>query len=197
MSSFWSSELGEISGMADDAFAKSFTQIPDGTMALAKIDKFMNVNNNGLRYLNIEWSLIDGEFKGAKVNQKLKVLDYDGRDKDPKKTRHRALNMFKLLYQLFKLQPIHNDEPSDKDLSAFIGKKAGIKVQETNPNEEGKIYNYVSEVHTEIGFKSETGAGKVVSQIITHSTSGNNELHDNAFSRNANNKIATDDELPF
>lgn len=180
---FWQSELGEVSGKSEDAFTKSFSIIPDGTLALARIDKFVNVENNGLKFLNIEWHLVEGEYKGAKVNQKLKVLDADHRDKDPAKTRHRALNMFKLLYQLFKMQPKHADAPTDADLSLFDGKKAGIKIQETNPNEEGKVYNYVSEVHSEIGFKSETGSGKIVSQVITHTPTGG---IDSALSRNVN-----------
>ena len=41
--SFWESELGEVTGTAADAFAKSFTQIPDGTMALARIESFINI----------------------------------------------------------------------------------------------------------------------------------------------------------
>ena len=36
--SFWDSELGPITGSTDDAFVKSFSVIPDGTMALASID---------------------------------------------------------------------------------------------------------------------------------------------------------------
>ena len=46
MSDFWSSELGEVTGSAEDAFAKTFTRIPDGTMALARIEKFKNDLND-------------------------------------------------------------------------------------------------------------------------------------------------------
>ena len=73
MSDFWTSELGEVTGSAADAFAKSFTQIPDGTMALAKIEAFINAEYQGNKYLSIDWLLTDGDFKGQKVNQKLKV----------------------------------------------------------------------------------------------------------------------------
>jgi hypothetical protein len=165
--SFWDSEVGEVTGKAQDAFAKQFTQIPDGTKALAKIESFTNqvYKDTGFKYLNIEWVLTDGDFKGCKVQQKLKVYGGDQYDKDPMKTRHRALNMLKLLYQLFNIKPKHTNPPTDQDLAAFIAKVAGIKIRETAPNDKGKQYNWVAEVHASQGFKSETGIGmQVVAQ---------------------------------
>ena len=159
--SFWDSELGDITGKAEDAFAKQFTQIPDGTKALAKIESFTNqvYKDSGFKYLNIEWVLTDGDFRGQKVQQKLKVYGGDQFDKDPMKTRHRALNMLKLLYQLFNIKPKHTNPPTDQDLASFAGKVAGIKIRETEPNDKGKSYNWVAEVHDSKGFKSETGVG--------------------------------------
>lgn len=198
---FWESELGNVTGKAEDAFAKSFKQIPDGTKALAKIQTFTNQvhSASGFKYLNIEWSLMDGDFKGQKVQQKLKVYGGDQYDKDPVRTRHRALNMLKLIYQLFDVKPAHPGEPSDKDLSIFIGKIAGIKIMETAPNEKGKQYNWVSEIHTSQGFKSETGKGL---SIIAKS-SMDNYLPDinlsNEITRGYQNinKDIIDDDLPF
>jgi len=154
--SFWESELGKITGKAEDAFAKSFTQIPDGTMALARIDKFINDEFNGNKFLKIEWILTDGDFRGAKVEQKLKVWGTLG-EKDPEKTRYRALNMLKLIYQLYNTSPKHSNPPTDQDLAVFVGKSAGIKIRETEPNDQGRQYNWVSEIHDAKGFKSETG----------------------------------------
>ena len=37
------------------------------------------------------------------------------------------------LYQLYKLSPKHAGEPTDEDLSVFVGKTAGIKIKETDP----------------------------------------------------------------
>ncbi len=158
MTGFWDSELGEVSGSASDAFAKTFTQVPNGTMALAKIETFINAEYQGAKYLVIEWLLTDGDFRGQKVQQKLKVFDMDA------KTKHRALNMLKLLYQLFNMKPKHSDAPTDQDLVSFIGKSAGIKIRETEPNDQGKQYNWVGEVHEPKGFKCETG----VSVVVTH-----------------------------
>lgn len=170
--SFWESELGDITGKSEDAFAKQFTQIPDGTKALAKIESFTNQKHkdSGFQYLNIEWALQDGDFRGQKVQQKLKVYGGDQYDKDPAKTRHRALNMLKLLYQLFKIKPKDGNAPTDQDLASFSGKIAGLKIRETEVNDKGRQYNWVAEVHASQGFKSETGTGLA---IIAHSTISN------------------------
>lgn len=159
--SFWKSEMGEVTGNADQAFAKSFTQIPDGTKAVAKIKGFANqvYLEKNFKYLAIEWELQSGDFKGQKVVQKLKVYGGDEYDKDSEKTRYRALNMLKLLYQLFNLKPNHYAEPTDQDLAPFVGKIAGIKIRETAPNDKGRQYNWVSEVHKSEGFTTETGTG--------------------------------------
>lgn len=179
--SFWESELGDVTGKAEDAFAKQFMQIPDGTKALAKIESFTNqvYKDSGFKYLNIEWVLQDGDFRGQKVQQKLKVYGGDQYDKDPIKTRHRALNMLKLLYQLFNIKPKHTNPPTDQDLASFSGKIAGIKIRETEPNDKGKSYNWVAEVHPSQGFKCETGAGlPVVARSSVNSYPSSNSMFD-------------------
>ncbi len=192
MSDFWTSELGAVTGTAADAFAKSFTQIPDSTMALARIDSFVNAEYQGNRYLTISWVLTDGDFKGAKVEQKLKVYG-DPRDKDPAKTRHRALNMLKLIYQLYNTKPKHAGEPTDQDLAVFLGKAAGIKIRETEPNDQGRQYNWVAEIHDVKGFKCETG----VSVVVTHVN--NSTFVESAFSRQAKLPIDAnlEEDVPF
>jgi hypothetical protein len=193
MSDFWSSDLGEVTGKPEDAFAKTFTHIPDGTMALAKIEHFINAEYNGNKYLSIDWVLTDGDFRGQKVNQKLKVWGTLG-EKDPAKTRHRALNMLKLIYQLYNVKPTHSGEPTDKDLSIFLGKTAGIMIRETEPNHEGKQYNWVGEIHEAKGFKCETG----VSIVVAHKNSYSDPL-DSAFRRNESHVKNNDmiDDIPF
>ncbi len=187
---FWKSELGTVTGDAKDAFAKSFTQIPDNTLALAKIESFINAEYEGNKYLSIDWVLTDGDFKGQKVNQKLKVYGGGAQDKDPAKTRHRALNMLKLIYQLYKVSPKHSGEPTDSDLSVFVGKSAGIKIRETEPNSQGKQYNWVAEIHEAAGFKSETG----IKLEVTHTRPDTSS----AFDRNPKGVPSTmDDDVPF
>jgi hypothetical protein len=196
--SFWESELGDVTGKAEDAFAKQFTQIPDGTKALAKIQSFTNqvYKDSGFKYLNIEWELQDGDFRGQKVQQKLKVYGGDQYDKDPTKTRHRALNMLKLLYQLFNIKPKHTNPPTDQDLASFAGKIAGIKIRETEMNDKGKQYNWVAEVHASQGFKSETGVGL---PVVAHSTvSSYSSNHSSAMDAFDNNSPPPDlSDVPF
>lgn len=195
MSEFWKSDLGEVSGSPEDAFAKSFKQIPDGTMALARIETFKKaLDQQKNPHFNIEWVLTDGDFKGQKVNQKLKVWG-DPRDKDPARTKHRALNMLKLIYQLYKVQPKNGAEPTDQDLAAFVGKEAGIKIRETEPNDEGKQYNWVAEIHDAKGFVCETG----IKLEVTHTF---NDRMDSALDRNRARQTAgyageTVDDVPF
>ncbi len=194
--SFWESELGEVTGSAADAFAKSFTQIPDGTMALAKIESFTTAEYNGNKYLSISWVLTDGDFKGAKVEQKLKVYG-DPMAKDSAKARHRALNMLKLIYQLYNTKPKHAGDPTDQDLAVFVGKAAGIKIRETEPNDQGRQYNWVAEIHETKGFKCETGTSVVVTHTNVQHSQG---PIDSAFSRNnsyAGDPGPSDEDIPF
>lgn len=200
MSDFWTSELGEITGSAADAFAKTFTQIPDGTMALAKIDGFINAEYMGNKYLSINWVLTDGDFKGAKVEQKLRVYGDPLSDAEKSaKSRHRALNMLKLIYQLYNNKPKHSGDPTDSDLAIFVGKTAGIRIRETEPNDQGRQYNWVAEIHDAKGFKCETGISVVVTHTNPQSSQGS---LDSAFSRNKNSTATTsdpamDDDIPF
>lgn len=197
---FWKSDLGDITGKAEDAFAKQFKRIPENTKALAKINSFVNaeIKDSGFKFLNIEWVLIDGDFKGQKVQQKLKVFGGDMYDKDPLKTRHKALNMLMLIYQLFNVKPKHGNPPTDQDLAVFIGKEAGLLIRETEPNAEGKQYNWVGEVHSSKGFKSETGTSIVVTHKNPAQSFNGQEPIDSAFNRyNERNPAPMEDDIPF
>ena len=181
MTGFWQSDIGELSGKAEDAFTRIFSIIPDGTMAIAKINYFKLTDPQ----YTIDWLVTDGEFKGQHVFQKIKAFDEDS------KKRHKALNMMKYLYDLFKLKPKHGDAPSDDDLKEFIGKHAGLKIQEWSmPKNDGPGFiegNFVSEVHAAANFHCVTG---IKSEVV------HNNL-DSAFSRNAKVKDVLEDDLPF
>lgn len=180
--SFWKSDLGELTGSAEDAFSRQFRKIPDSTMALAKIIAITNEDFNGKKHLKVDWELVDGEFSGQHVFQKIHVFDEDS------KKRHKALNMLMLLYKMFGLSPKSNNPPTDAELMAFNNKVAGIRVQETLPNDEGKTYNWVSECHPAQGFKCVTG----VRVEVTHNP------NQTAFDRNPRGSVdVLDDDLPF
>ncbi len=196
MTGFWDSELGEVTGTPEDAFAKSFTQIPDGTKALAKIEHFMNAEYNGNKYISLDWLLTDGDFKGCKVNQKLRVFgDPLAEDEDKAmRGRHRALNMLKLIYQMYNIKPTHKNDPTDQDLAVFVGKPAGILIRETEPNGKGRQYNWVGEIHDAKAFKCETG----IKLVVTHTNAPpKDDLFDNAFSRNNGKTNEPIDDIPF
>ena len=190
--SFWHSELGDLTGTAESAFTKSFDLIPDGTMALSKIKEFKNDSFGGDKFYKIEWVVIEGDFKGQHVFQKIKTYD-------PKPTtRHTALNMMMLIFKMFGISPQSGNPPSDQELRVFCDKIAGIKVQETKPNDEGKQYNYVSEVHPAAGFVSVTGHRKIVSAVVTHAH-GHGPL-DSALTRNARKSTVDEfdsEDIPF
>ncbi len=178
--SFWNSELGALSGKAEDAFTRVFSVIPDGTMAIAKIKSFHHKDD----VFEIDWELTAGDFKGQHVFQKIRAFD-----KDPKK-RHKALNMLKYLFSLYQLALSHGNEPTDDDLKVFVGKHAGIKIQEWSmPKNDGGIMegNFVSEVHAAANFQCVTG----IKAEVVH-----NHL-ETAFSRNAQPKDVIEDDLPF
>ena len=61
--SFWNSELGALSGKAEDAFTRVFSVIPDGTMAIAKIKSFHHKDD----IFEIDWELTAGDYKGQHV----------------------------------------------------------------------------------------------------------------------------------
>lgn len=148
---FWHSDLGQISGKQEDAYAKSYKSIPDNTTATAKIMSFTNKEYNGSPYLQVDWSITSDDFNGRRIFQKLHVFDAE-----PKK-RYRFLNLLMLMYNMYGLTPASDEAPTDNELKAFEGKEAGIKIQLTEPNHEGKQYNWVSELHPTKGFVCEIG----------------------------------------
>ena len=157
--SFWQSNMGSITGNPEDAFTRGFTNIPDGTKLKAKIQSFEIVDGQYNRYLEVTWKVIGTKFDGQLVRQKIKCWD------DDENKRFKALNMFMWLHSLFNLQAADR-EPHRGDLMRFLNKIAGLKVQLTKPTEEGKRYNWVSEVHKAEGFEEHVPAPEV-EEVVT------------------------------
>lgn len=153
--SFWDLSNGsKASGNADDAFVASMGIIPDGTKAEALIQKF-SVDSTGEKpFINVQWKLTSGEFKGRVVFQKIHCWD----DKATKADR--AKNMLLLICKLGGHAPTHGGEPTDKDFAPLIGKTLGIKIAEWNMignDGQSKSGNFISEVHARDGFESVSG----------------------------------------
>jgi hypothetical protein len=149
--SFWQSELGELTGAPQDSFSRGFSLIPDGTQAIAKIISFKNDEYQGKKKIKIEWELVEGEFSSRHVFQTLWVYEENS------KSRHISLNMLVLIFKLFNINPKNNEPPTDDDLEMFVGKIAGVKINESKPNKNGNQYNNVIEVHPAAGFEVKTG----------------------------------------
>lgn len=201
---FWQSEIGSVTGDADDAFIKDFTVIPDGTMALGKIMSFHKAEDKMKNAVyEIVWLLTDGDFKNRQVTQKIKAFDTDP------KVRHRALNMLKLIYLMYKVKPGHTNEPSDIELKAFVNKFAGLRIREWSiEKQDGSGImegNFIAEVHPSQGFKCETGVKTVVTHTNNLTPFGHNqEPLDSAFNRQKSYNPSSgdtmgmvEDDLPF
>ena len=195
MSAFWQSGTGnEITGDPKSAFLQDFTVIPDGTLAVAVIDKFELVEKSDQygekKYYEIMWKITSPDFKGRVVSQKIKPFDGKPEAID------RNLNMMKLVMTLCQYKPTHANAPSTDDLRPMIGKSAGIKIREWSmPKQDGSGMmegNFVAEVHPAQGFQCEVGEKLEV--IYTPSTGV-----DSALSRNPRGQTQVDltDDIPF
>ena len=159
--SFWHSEVGPISGAPEDAYTKPMADnIPDGTMALARIESVLNDNYQGTRTIKIEWIITSDPFKNRHVFQKLKVYDPEP------KVRHKALNLLKLCFDMFHVKQLSADgEPTDQDLAQMVHRHAGIKIQEWHMVKgDGSMGsgNWISEIHSTQNFVPVVGKHKDV-----------------------------------
>jgi len=197
--SFYIHNGEKVTGNENDAFTKSFMQIPEGTKAIARINKFEVISKeasqygDAQKYIQLTYKLLDGDFKGREVQQKIKC--FDGKDDQIK----RAKNMLVLIMKLCNFTPTHTDEPTTAELSKMCSNIAGIMIGEwsmvKNDNSGIMEGNFVREVHVSNGFECETGI-KAETPHITQSSP------DSAFSRNkALNEDKTDllfgDDVPF
>jgi hypothetical protein len=190
MSGFWNSGTGkEITGKAQDAFVQDFSILPEGTCADALIKSFNLVDKENKfsgkndRFYEIKWKLVNGDFKGREVSQKIKCFGEKPEQID------RALNMLKLIMQLCDFRPANNNVPQDEDLMPMLNKILSIKVGEWSmPKADGGFMegNFVREVHPSGVLAAETG---VKAEAVHRPT-------DSALQRNAK-MPELDNDLPF
>lgn len=192
---FWTSPTGQaITGDADKAFIQSFQTIPEGTTAVATIKVFEVVEKPATDYaeqskfIQITYKLLEGDFKGREVQQKIKV--FDGKPEQIE----RSLNMLMRVMKLCDYKPSHNNEPTTQELSTMCGKILGIMIGEWSmPKKDGTGVmdgNFVREVHSSEGFASETGEK---AEVVQHT----NSSVETAFSRNNKPVDDLDEDLPF
>ena len=195
--SFWNSRSGvAIDGSDENSFVKNFSIIPDGTTAKAQIKRFELIEkNNQLTgepdvYYQINWRIIDGEFKNREVGQKIKCFYGKPEAID------RALNMLKRVFDLCNFKPNHSNAPTAQDIMACNNKILGIKIREwQQPKKDGSGFaegNFVAEVHQITDkFVCETGEKLPMPEMRSAQV-------DSAFSRNEKNFSSyADDQIPF
>ncbi len=189
--SFWKSGSGcEITGKPQDAFIGDFELIPNNTQALASIksfnlvekeNKYTGVND---KFFNVNFKIIDGQFKSREVAMKIKCFSGKPEQID------RNLNMLRLIMELCDFKPSHDGEPTDIELGFMIGKIVSIKIKEWDmPKADGSGImqgNFVSEVHKSGAIPTETG---VKAEVVHRPT-------DSALQRNSG-MPELDDGLPF
>lgn len=168
-----------IQGDADHAFVKSFTVIPDNTTAVAEIKSIAIDEFNGEKAYEFTWKIIDGDFKGQQVRQKIKCWQTD------EAKLKRAKSMLLLLMTMFELKFARDDHPNEFDLMPLHGKIGGIKIGYImSQKQDGSVgeYNFVREIHPAAGFECKTGESPRV---------------ESAFSRNPRTQKELDGDLPF
>lgn len=150
-------------GDAQSAFVSDFSVIPNNTSARAAIKSIQVVESDNKytgaqKYIAVCWQLLDGDFKGREVTQKIKCFQGE------EAPLQRARNMLLLIMNLCQFKMTHDLEPTTFDLLPMTGKMLGIKIREWSmPKQDGSGMlegNFISEVHplndywiTETGIK--------------------------------------------
>lgn len=200
MTNFWTPPSGnKITGEADKAFLSDFSIIPENSKAVASIKKFVRVDKDANEYtgkqsyLEITYKLIDGDFKGREVSQKIKC--FDGTDT----SLERNLNMLMLVMKLCDFKPTHGGEPTAEELAGMQGTVLGIVIGEWSiAKKDGGIMegNNVREVYSAEGFECETGV-KVESKPEPVTSMPESAFTRDKARRDADAKEMMDDDIPF
>lgn len=187
--SFWQSMSGTpIDGSAEHSHVGSFQVIPNNTTAPGQIVSAKLVMfNDGNQVYQVSYKLVDGDFKGCIVRQKIDCFSHESKKRD------RAVNMLMRLFKLCDFKPLHSGEPTGQDLLNLQNKIIGLKIQEWSQDD--KEGNWISEIHkVDSDFVIETG--KKQEHAYTSVAAAANTL-DSAFSRNSAPKEVDMDDIPF
>lgn len=146
--SFWQTSTGEqlneasVSTTFESSY--SFDPIPRGTILRVAARSVEWSEYNGDRYINAQWNILDGDYKGRVVFQKIKVLESDAKKRD------KALTMLATIDSLTGAGLVRlQHEPTDIDLARLCGKPIEIRVgvyKNDDDPENIKIYNFVEAV---------------------------------------------------
>lgn len=192
MSLFKSRTGADITGSDANSFSGNFKPLPDNTQATAAIKTFTIQEYEGETFFQVIWKLIDGEFKGSEVKQRIAPFDRDDN------RAQRALNM---LYRIFKLlghRTDYEDVPTNEDLASMRNGILSIKIG--NGVIEGQDRTWVREVWREgqldvvTGETKETGSKPRTSAPSQSPAAASDQ--DSAFDRERKRREAAKNELP-
>ena len=142
---------GDIAtGKKESAFLSDFGIIPNGTLALAAIERVEEKTFQDEVLLQISWRLMNAPFANRIVTQKLKVGSANAATAD------RAKEMLLLIFETCRvtMQDMHQG-PNSNDFMALQSKICGILIREWQMD--GKEGNFVAEVHPSFGFLEAVG----------------------------------------
>jgi hypothetical protein len=152
MSIFTLSTGQRATGAVESAFAPTSFQIPNGTMALAMLEKCekksFTYDGEQVVFFNVDWKLLNSPFKGFSVRQKIDIYAEKAAKAD------RAKEMFMLLFKLCNVNPTASG-PTENELFQLQHKVCGLRIMEWDLN--GKQGNWVAELHPSIGFIEAVG----------------------------------------
>lgn len=193
--SFWKSRTGtSITGDEASSFAGNsgkFRSLPDNTIATAMIKNASLNEYNGEKCYQIVYGLVDGDFKGAEVKQRISPFDIDD------KRAERNLNMFMRLFKLCDIKLTHDEAPTDIDMAPLRGKLLCIKIG--NGIIQGQDRTWVREVHLSGTLETITGNTQIRTvhpELPVMQTQSVNGV-ESALTRNKNVVPEMDDDIPF
>lgn len=190
MSLFKSRTGAPVTGSESNAFAGNLSHLPDNTQAQAMIKSFTVQEYQGEIFFQIIWKLVDGEFKGAEVKQR--ITPYDADDN----RAQRALNMLYRIFTICGHRTDYEETPTDSDLAEMKGTICAIKAG--NDIIQGTERTWIREVWSEGKLETITGETKVVT---AKPDAPLKEKVETAFDREAARKSAApslaDNDIPF
>lgn len=136
--SFWSG----ITGLPSDSYTTDLSPLPNNTHVIAECQG-VTIEQGDTPHIQFKWKVIDGEFKGRLLWQKLYIFAQDQKKAD------KAKNMLMLLFILNNLK-VPNEMPTQGDLYGFHGKITSLLVgQYAIPKDDGSIMkgNFIREAH--------------------------------------------------
>ena len=172
MSFFTLSDGQAVEQQSEFDAAQDLEVIPNNTKVLFAADTAEWAEYEGDQYINIKWDILNGEYRGRKIFQKIRV-----KDSDPKK-RDKALRMLVAIDTncgggLMRL----GTEPTDMDLSVnILGKPMHgmLKVWKlTDENGEVKEGNWVAAVSSAT---NNTMQATPRQEPVKHSTPTNQQI---------------------